>query len=75
MNVQTADLLLQTLTQALRIANENTLKLKALESALEHRQPDVFQEYQEGAEFLLKKQHFGNLTLSIEALRKGLLQG
>jgi hypothetical protein len=75
MNVQTAELLLQTLTQALRIANENTLRLKALESALEHRQPDVFHEYQEGAEFLLKKQDFGNLTLSIEALRKGLLQG
>jgi hypothetical protein len=30
MNVQTVDLLLQTLAQSLRIANENTLKLKAI---------------------------------------------
>ena len=74
MNSQAVDLLLQTLTQALRVAHDNTLKLDAFESALEQHQPELFRQYRETLQSLTKKQDFGRIATTLEALRKGLLQ-
>lgn len=74
MNSQAVDLLLQTLTKVYRDAHDNMLRLDAMESVLEHHQPEHFREYRETVQSLEKKRDFGKVATAIEALRKGLLQ-
>jgi len=74
MDAKTVDILLNTLTQSLRIATDNQNKIKALESVLKDEQAALYEHYSQALEKLKKQQDFGNLAVAIEALRKGLLQ-